>query len=192
MSQIHKGLENSSFKEPENIVHATVCRTSGLLATDKCSNTYSEIFTKDHVPETCDAHKSQYTICTESGKLANEFCPSKERKSANYVVEKERLGLWTTSGINSTMGSAPTEYCTIHKKSTETVKPTTPNTSTEVTTEKPSSGNNEQPTTPDTQPTEPEIPDTPDTPNTPSTPDSGNTGDSNNTGDTTENNDNSE
>ena len=188
MSQIHKGLENSSFKEPENIVHATVCRTSGLLATDKCSNTYSEIFTKDHVPETCDAHKSQYTICTESGKLANEFCPSKERRSANYVVEKERLGLWTTSGINSTMGTAPTEYCTIHKKSTETVKPTTPDTSTEVTTEKPSSGDNEQPTTPDTQPTEPETPSTPDTP------DSGNTGDNSNnsTGDTTENNDNSE
>ncbi len=188
MSQIHKGLEDSTFKEPENIVHATVCRTSGLLATDKCSNTYSEIFTKDHVPETCDAHKSQYTICTESGKLANEFCPSKERRSANYVVEKERLGLWTTSGINSTMGTAPTEYCTIHKKSTETVKPTTPDTSTEVTTEKPSSGDNEQPTTPDTQPTEPETPSTPDTP------DSGNTGDNsnNNTGDTTENNDNSE
>ena len=178
MSQIHKGLEDSTFKEPENIVHATVCRTSGLLATDKCSNTYSEIFTKDHVPETCDAHKSQYTICTESGKLANEFCPSKERRSANYVVEKERLGLWTTSGINSTMGTAQTEYCTIHKKSTETVKPTEPNTSTNVTVEEPSDGSNTQPSTPDTQPAEPE------TPNTPETPDSGNTGDSsNNTGD---------
>ena len=178
MSQIHKGLEDSTFKEPENIVHATVCRTSGLLATDKCSNTYSEIFTKDHVPETCDAHKSQYTICKESGKLANEFCPSKERRSANYVVEKERLGLWTTSGINSTMGTAPTEYCTIHKKSTETVKPTEPNTSTNVTVEEPSNGSNTQPSTPDTQPAEPE------TPNTPETPDSGNTGDSgNNTGD---------
>ena len=178
MSQIHKGLEDSTFKEPENIVHATVCRTSGLLATDKCSNTYSEIFTKDHVPETCDAHKSQYTICKESGKLANEFCPSKERRSANYVVEKERLGLWTTSGINSTMGTAPTEYCTIHKKSTETVKPTEPENSTNVTIEKPSGGDNTQPSTSDTQPTEPE------TPTTPETPDSGNTGDSgNNTGD---------
>ncbi len=182
MSQIHKGLEDSTFKEPENIVHATVCRTSGLLATDKCSNTYSEIFTKDHVPETCDAHKSQYTICTESGKLANEFCPSKERRSANYVVEKERLGLWTTSGINSTMGTAPTEYCTIHKKSTETVKPTEPNTSTNVTVEEPSDGSNTQPSTPDTQPAEPE------TPNTPETPDSDNTGDSSNNTDDENNN----
>ena len=42
MTEIHKGLEDSTFEEPENIVHATVCRTSGLLATDKCSNKYSE------------------------------------------------------------------------------------------------------------------------------------------------------
>ena len=189
MSQIHKGLEDSTFKEPENIVHATVCRTSGLLATDRCSNTYSEIFVKDHLPETCDAHKSQYTICTESGKLANEFCPSKERRSANYAVEKERLGLWTTPGINSTMGSAPTEYCTIHKKPTEVVKPTVPETPTE-TTEKPinEENNNTQSTTPGTQPTEPETPSTPETPN--SGENTGETG--NNTGNTTENNDNNE
>ena len=125
MKEIHKGKEDSLFAEPENIVHAKVCRTSGLLATNKCSNTYSEIFVKDHLPDTCDAHQSQYTICTESGKLANEFCPAstKETKSANYVVEKERLGLWTTPGVNTTTTSAPTEYCTIHKKVEEVKKP---------------------------------------------------------------------
>ena len=163
MTEIHKGLEDSTFKEPENIVHATVCRTSGLLATDKCSKTYSEIFLKDHLPENCDAHKSQYTICKESGKLANEFCPSKERRSASYAVEKERLGLWSTPGINSTMGVAPTEYCTIHTKPVEVVTPTTPNTSTETpdnnTNEQPNDGENQTPTTPDTTPTEPETPD---------------------------------
>lgn len=181
MTEIHKGLEDSTFEEPENIVHATVCRTSGLLATDKCSNTYSEIFVKDHLPETCDAHQSQYTICKESGKLANEFCPSKERRSANYAVEKERLGLWSTPGINSTMGVAPTEYCTIHKKTEETVKPTVPETSTETPdnnteTEKPDDGGTEKPTTPDTEPTEPEKPS------------SGDTGNGDSTGDNTGNN----
>ena len=163
MTEIHKGLEDSTFEEPENIVHATVCRTSGLLATDKCSNKYSEIFVKDHLPETCDAHQSQYTICKESGKLANEFCTEKERKSANYAVEKERLGLWSTPGINTTMGVAPTEYCTIHKKIEEMVKPTVPETSTETPdnnteTEKPDDGGTESPTTPDTEPAEPEKP----------------------------------
>ena len=125
MKEIHKGKEDSLFAEPENIVHAKVCRTSGLLATNKCSNTYSEIFVKDHLPDTCDAHQNQYTICTESGKLANEFCPAstRETRSAKYVVEKERLGLWTTPGINTTTTSAPTEYCTIHKKVEEVKKP---------------------------------------------------------------------
>lgn len=190
MTEIHKGLEDSTFKEPENIVHATVCRTSGLLATDKCSNTYSEIFVKDHLPDTCDAHQSQYTVCKESGKLANEFCPSTERRSANYAVEKERLGLWSTPGINSTMGVAPTEYCTIHKK-TEVVVPTQPETPTEEpddnTNEKPNDGENEKPTNPGTDPTEPEKPDKPGSGDTGDT-GGGNTNGGNGSGNNTENN----
>ena len=143
MTEIHKGKEPSTFSEPENIVHATVCRTSGRLATDKCSNTYSEIFIKGHLPETCDAHQGQYTICKDSGKLANEFCPlsSKETKSLNYVVEKERLGLWHTPGINTSTGSAPTEYCTIHTKPVEEVKPVEP----EIPVEEPEEDPNEEP-----------------------------------------------
>lgn len=141
MSGIHKGLANSTFEVPDKIVHATICRTSGMVATNKCSNTYDEIFVEGHLPEECDAHKSQYTVCTESGKLATEYCPSKERRSANYVVEKERLGLWTTPGINSTMGTAPTEYCTIHTKPVETEKPT----DTAVTVEKPANNTTEKP-----------------------------------------------
>ena len=158
MSTIHKGLENSTFKEPEKLVHEKVCRTSGLLATDKCYNTYDEIFSEDHLPEECDAHKSQYTICTESGKLATKYCPSKDRRSSNYVVEIERLGLWTTPGISTTMGSSPTEYCTIHTKPVEETKPTETNVTTDnsnsTNTTKPdtSSGNSENTDSGNTKP----------------------------------------
>lgn len=126
MKEFHKDLEGLTFKEPENIVHAKVCRTSGLLATDKCSNTYSEVFIKGQLPNTCEAHQGQYTICTESGKLANEFCPAdkKEIKDTGYIPEKERLGLWNTAGLKK-VTSAPTEFCTIHKK-VEVVKPEEP------------------------------------------------------------------
>lgn len=126
MKEFHKDLEGSTFKEPENIVHAKVCRTSGLLATDKCSNTYSEVFIKGQLPNTCEAHQGQYTICTESGKLANEFCPAdkKEIKDTGYIPEKERLGLWNTAGLKK-VTPTPTEYCTIHKK-VEVVKPEEP------------------------------------------------------------------
>ena len=127
MKEFHKDLEPSTFKEPENIVHAKVCKTSGLLATEKCSNTYYEMFIKGHLPNTCDAHTNQYTICIDSGKLANEFCPAdkKQVKSTGYIPEKERLELWNTPSLKSTLTSAPTEYCTIHKK-VEVVKPEEP------------------------------------------------------------------
>jgi len=130
MSEIHKGLENSTFAKPEGVISAKVCKTSGRLATQKCSSTYTEIFVKDKLPEYCDAHKGQYTICKESGKLPNEFCPEdkKEVKSTGYVIEKERLGLWDTPNVKTTTTKAPKEYCTIHKKEEVVVKPEKPQT----------------------------------------------------------------
>lgn len=124
MKQIHSGLENSKFVKPDNVVTATVCADSGLLASDKCTNKYSEIFIKGQLPKTCDAHSGSYTICTESGKLANEYCPTNktETKSTGYVYEKEKLGLWNTPAVKDLTTTAPTEYCTIHKK-VEVVKP---------------------------------------------------------------------
>ena len=142
MKEIHKDLENSSFNQPSGIVSAKVCRTSGRLATDKCTNTYTEIFVEGKLPETCDAHDSEYTICTKSGLLANKYCPDSDKKIIeNYVVEKERLGIWGTSeGVNNQ--NVPTEYCTIHKA--PEVKPTQSTKPTEST--KPSGNDN---TTPD-------------------------------------------
>lgn len=142
MKEFHKDLEGSTFKEPENIVRARVCGTSGLLAADKCTNTYTEVFVKGKLPGTCDAHTSQYTICTESGKLANEFCPEdkKELQSPKYIPEKERSGLWNTPYIKNLNTSAPTEYCTIHKK-VEVVKPVEKPNNENTTTDKPNSGN---------------------------------------------------
>ncbi len=197
MSEIHKGLEDSTFKEPEKIVHEKVCRTSGLLATDKCYNTYEEIFVEGHLPEECDAHKSQHTICTESGKLATKYCPSTERRSANYVVEKERLGLWTTSGINTTMGDTPSEYCAIHTKTTETEKPAETTETTEVpssnTDQKPENENNSTTDGANSETKQPENTPKPDTggstgeENTGGNSSGDNTGDDS-TGETTDNN----
>ena len=125
MKEIHKGLEGSKFTRPENVVTATVCSDSGLLASNKCTNKYSEIFIKGKLPKTCDAHKGKYTVCKQSGKLANEYCPEnqKEEKDTGYVYEKEKLGLWNTPDVKNLTTKAPTEYCTIHKKVEEVVKP---------------------------------------------------------------------
>ena len=177
MSKIHKGLAGSTFQKTGNIVSATVCSDSGRLATDKCTRTYSEIFIKGYLPETCDAHQNQYTICTESGKLPNEFCPAdkKEVKSTGYTVEKERLGIWNTPEVKISGETAPKEYCTIHKKP-EVVQPEKPEEKPE---EKPDEEKpNENPD--DNKPTEPEKPEEKPDDNKPEKPDSGNTNTDNN------------
>lgn len=174
MTEIHKEKEPSTFEEPEKIVHATVCKVSGKLATDRCSNKYSEIFIDGKLPETCDAHKNQYTVCKETGKLANEFCPSIERRSANYAVEKERLELWNTPGASSAMGKVPTEHCTVHKKVEEVAKPPVTEKPEEKPTEKPEEGGNTSTTEPDAEkPTQPEKPTNPDAGNSGATGGSG-------------------
>ena len=126
MKEIHKDLEGVRFTKPENVVTATVCSDSGLLASSKCTNKYSEIFIKGKLPKTCDAHKGQFTICSESGKLANEYCKKTEVKSTGYVYEKEKLGLWNTPSVKELTQTAPKETCTIHKKVELVVKPEQP------------------------------------------------------------------
>ncbi len=73
MTDIHKDLPSATFIRPEGIIERTVCRTTGCLASRNCTNTYTEIFTEDNLPEQCTTHRT---------------------------VPKETLGLWTTLGRN--------------------------------------------------------------------------------------------
>ena len=68
MTDIHKDLPSATFVRPEGIIERTVCKTTGCLASKNCTNTYTEIFTEDNLPEQCKNHKK---------------------------VPKETLGLWT-------------------------------------------------------------------------------------------------
>lgn len=66
MTAIHENLPSASFERPEGIVEARVCRRTGGLATSRCTDTYTEIFTADNMPEECEG----------------------------YIIPKETLGLW--------------------------------------------------------------------------------------------------
>ncbi len=88
MQQAHTGLAGKTFADdkPDNVVTATICRDSGLLATDNCKHdqrgdrTYTEYFVKGTVPtKQCETHV-KVEICKETGLLANEFCEEKEEK----------------------------------------------------------------------------------------------------------------
>lgn len=161
MKNIHSGLESSRFKVPSNIVSAKICLETGRLASDKCTKTYTEVFEKGTIPQSCDGHVGS-TICEESGLLSNEYCTKTKTIYKTYIPQKETLGLWAPKqSVQTTV--IPEAYCTVHKKPEEkpkepektdkddgkdkedddkNKKPTTGNTTSNNTTgNKPSSGN---------------------------------------------------
>ena len=115
MSKVHEGKDKVTFEKPSGVVTETICKVSGKKATSRCTDTYQEIFVEGKVPEECDGHSNSVEVCSETGLLANEYCPNKITKYHSYIVEKERLGLWKTS--TSSSSSAPTTYCTVHNSS---------------------------------------------------------------------------
>ena len=121
MKSIHKNLKNANFNTPSGITQATVCRKTGCLATSGCTDTYTEQFAQDNLPEKCEGHGVQ-KVCTESGKLATQYCPQTRNSSYGGTVPKETLNLWNTNGASKTAGGKITETCTIHTKPAEQPK----------------------------------------------------------------------
>lgn len=87
MNVINQGKEVKQFEQPDTIINASVCRDSGLVATDACrtdprgDRTITDLFAKGTVPTaTCNVHKTA-KVCTETNKLATEYCPSTAMKS---------------------------------------------------------------------------------------------------------------
>lgn len=125
MKDIHVGLSGKSFEKPSGLVNAVVCKDSGLLATDLCSQdprgarTYSEIFAKGTVPsKSCSTHV-KVKICKETGKLANEFCKDVEERVC--ITRDPNDTSWKSAADAQYM--APTETCTTHTKAPDTTKP---------------------------------------------------------------------
>lgn len=165
MEQIHEGLAGAKFADtrPNNVTTATICKSSGKLATDVCRNdprgnqVYTEYYIKGTVPtETCDCHVS-VDICTETGLLAGEFCTNRETKIFITRPETE-TGNWSKAADAQYMLTI-TETCTKHMAPVEPEVPVIPS----------------EPEIPEAPPAEPEVPGTenpvePEIPETPSKP----------------------
>ena len=123
MKDIHKskGLADKTFNKPSTgLTEAKVCRTTGCLATNSCTDVYTEMFTTDNLPEKCEGHGTQ-KICQVSGKIANEYCPAESVKDVAYggTIPKEKLGLWKTLNPSKTSEEEIKEVCDVHKKPEE-------------------------------------------------------------------------
>lgn len=143
MRDIHKNLKSANFNTPSGIVNETVCRKTGCLATSSCSDKYTEMFTQDNLPQKCEGHGVQ-KLCSETGKVATEYCPSTKSNSYGGTIPKESLNLWKPS--QKSAGGRVSETCTVHTKpttnTTNTSKENTSNTTNATKPENEATGGN--------------------------------------------------
>lgn len=98
MEKIHKAKKLDSREiidgtpSDYNLVRVTTCGVSGQLATDACYNdvngykTITDYWSADSVPTAyCSMHKS-VSVCTESGLLATDYCPSYSVETRGIVL----------------------------------------------------------------------------------------------------------
>lgn len=114
MSSIHKGLDSASFEQPSGIVKVSVCKDSGMLASDSCKNdqrgsrVYTEYFVKGTEPKkSCTTHVTA-EICEVSGKVATDKCTKK--KSKVFITRNTDSTAWKKAGDAKYM--LPTSECT--------------------------------------------------------------------------------
>lgn len=118
MASIHKNLKTATFKKPDNIVSTTVCKDSGLRATELCKNdqrgsrVFTELFVKGTVPtKTCNCHV-EAEVCKTSNKLAGEFCTDKETKV--FITRGTDDKSWEKTGDAKYM--LPEDKCDVCKE----------------------------------------------------------------------------
>ncbi|MDR1663626.1 MAG: transglycosylase domain-containing protein [Clostridiales bacterium] len=99
MEAVHKDLPEKRFEQPDGITSASVCRDSGLLATELCEQdprggrVYTEIFASGTQPtEYCDVH-GECDVCTVSGERASHFCPPETVERRVGIIRREPVNL---------------------------------------------------------------------------------------------------
>ncbi len=112
MRDVHKQLTAKKFVQPKTIKTVSICKATGKRASENCTDTYSEIFSSDNIPGTCDGHTT-VKICKESGKLATDFCTDTEEKVFGVLIDTEKAGNWSPK---QKVEEAPEETCDIHKE----------------------------------------------------------------------------
>lgn len=130
LKQAHQGLPGKTFAQdkPDGVVTATICKSSGLLATENCKNdprgdqTYTEFFVKGTAPtKSCECHV-KVEICKETGLLANEFCPEKEEKVFITRPDYETNTAWK-SAVDAQYMLTIKDTCNVHTEVADTTKP---------------------------------------------------------------------
>ena len=135
MSKIHSQLPNRDILEGDpsqyGLVRATTCAVSGQLATDACRSdangygTVTDWWAQGTVPSvSCQMHAVQ-SVCTQSGQLASQFCPSVASRGVIVIPQGHPLyqfiGTQYEDVLREKLGSFVTgtgSVCTLHTSAT--------------------------------------------------------------------------
>lgn len=118
MTRVHRDVPRESFKEPDDIVRASVCTISGKIPTSKCSRSHvkTEIFAKGHEPtQSCDMHVS-VKIDITTNKLATSNCPASFVRYKSVTQVNPPYNPANFGGILPEDYSlrAPSQYCNVN------------------------------------------------------------------------------
>ena len=122
MTDIHKELEKKKFEVPSAIKRVSICKDSGMLAGEYCSQdqrgsrVYTEVYVNGTQPKSrCTVHVKT-KVCQSEGttKLANEYCTNAVEKVYITREDSNKNDSWKKATDAGYM--LPTEKCTTHKK----------------------------------------------------------------------------
>ena len=111
MSKIHsiKGITEAEFSKPDGLITATYCSVSGMSPGPYCSldqrgtRVKTGIFKEGTQPvDICDKHHLLY-VCTESGQIAHDNCPS---ATAKVFIDEVRCYPKVTTGTYVKVGDS--------------------------------------------------------------------------------------
>jgi len=110
MVKAHEDLPRTQFRQPDNIVRATVDSKSGLLPGPNTPDEHmiTDIFARGTVPTETDNVHVLVEVCPESGKLPTDYCPDRVTK----VMLK--LPYTVPDRVEDSNMRVPRELCDIH------------------------------------------------------------------------------
>ena len=146
MADLHRGLPDKQFSTPSGLKSVTVCKDSGLLATEYCKMDIrgnrlisDKVFASDVPSGYCDVHtkNSVITVCVDDpvvgadGKsnglyhLAGEYCPEKSKKQVTLLdYDRKKVGNATARDASVMLSNAEgLDTCTVHVKAEEPIIP---------------------------------------------------------------------
>ena len=146
MADLHRGLPDKRFSTPSGLKSVTVCKDSGLLATEYCKMDIrgnrlisDKVFASDVPSGYCDVHtkNSVITVCVDDpvvgadGKstglyhLAGEYCPEKSKKQVTLLdYDRKKVGNATARDASVMLSNAEgLDTCTVHVKAEEPIIP---------------------------------------------------------------------